>query len=158
MLKHALTFLAIITSSLPALGRPALDCSPGDAKVQAVAETKALLASVSESMDRQQAELEAGIRSAATRAKWSEQDRASFFRTVLRSKPNIDFEKQIELLTVELRGMLQATQRGEIRGPTADCRHVARLRELVGQLNSVYKRQSVYLTQQLRNVTSVRRP
>lgn len=158
MLKHALAFLVFIAISCPALAQPALDYSPGHGKVQAVAETKALLASVSEAMDKQQAELEAGIRYATARAKWSEQDRVRFFQTVLRSKPNTDFEKQIELLTIELRGMLQASQRGEIRGPEADYRYVARLRELVGQLKSVYARQSVYLTQQLRNVKSAQRP
>lgn len=158
MLKHALRFLAIIAISWPALVQPALGCSPGDANVQAVVETKELLVSVSEVMDRQQAELEAGIRNAAARARWSEKDRASFFQTVLRSKPNTDFEKQIELLTIELRGMLQAAQRGEIRRPAADCRHGAPLREIVEQLKSVYEQQSVYLTLQLRNVKSARRP
>ena len=49
------------------------------------------MAYVSEAMDRQPAELEAGMRDART--KRNEQDRARFFQTVLRSKPNTDFDK-----------------------------------------------------------------
>jgi hypothetical protein len=158
MLKHALASLAFIAVTCPASAQPTLDRSPGHGNIQAVTENKALLASVSEAMDRQQAALEAGIRDATTRAKWSEQDRARFLRTVLRSRPNTDFEKQIALLTMELRSMLQASQRGEIRGPEADYKHVARMRELVAQLKSVYERQSVYLTRQLRNVKQAQRP
>lgn len=158
MLKHALAFLAFVAISWPALGQTAFDCSPGQAKVQAVAQTRALMDSMSESMDRQKAELDAAIRVATTRAGWSEQDRASFFQALVRSTPNTGFDRQIEALTTELRGMLQALQRDEIRGHAANCRFVARVRELVGQLKSVHERQTVHFIQQLNKVKPVRRP
>ena len=158
MLKHALAFLAFIAIGCAAFAQPAPDCSPAYRKVRAVPETKALFASVSEATDRQQAALETGIRDATARAQWSEQDRARFFQKVLRSPPNTDFEQQIGLLTVELRALLQASQRGEIRGAAANCRHGARLRELVALHKSVYERQSAYLTQALHKVRSGQRP
>lgn len=144
MLKHTLAFLAIMAASQAALAQPAPDCAADGAGSLAVVDTKALLASVGESMDRQGAELEAIMR-----ASWSEQDRARF-RTVLQSRPNTDYERQIAALTGELRGMQQAARRGEIKGSAAECRHVARLREVVGQLKSVTERQTAHLVQQLR--------
>lgn len=144
MLKHTLALLAIMATSQAALAQPAPDCATGGASSQAVVETKALLASLGESMDRQQAEL-----LAITRSNWSEQDRARF-RTVLRSRPNTDYERQIAALTGELQGMQQSVQRREVKGPAAECRHVARLREVVGQLKSVSERQTRHLSEQLR--------
>ena len=156
-MKLALTFLACLSISCAALAQPAVDYSTDHGKAQAIAETKALLASLSEAMDKQAAALDASARDAAVRTKWSEQDRARFFQQVLRSKPNKDFDQQIALLTTELRGMLQAAQRGEVKGAQADRRYVARLWELVEQLKSVYERQSVYLTERLRELPSAQR-
>ena len=143
---------------VPALAQAVPACPPGYNKVKAVAETTALLTALGESMDRQQAEIEAGVRNAAGRGHWSNEDRARFFRKVLRVEPNISFETQIALLRTELRVMLQAAKRGEIKGDVADCQYVARLRELVGQLQSVYARQSAYIGAHLRNVKPVKRP
>lgn len=109
-------------------------------------------------MDRQQAELEAGIRDATALANWKEADRARFMQTVPRSQPNTDFDREIAWLTAELRGMLQALQRGEVKGAHANDRYVVRIRELTGQPGSVHARQSAYLAQQLRNVQPVPRP
>ena len=109
-----------------------------------------MLASLKEAMGRQQAELEAGL--ATARATWSEQDSARFSETVLQSKRYADFNKEIALLLAELRSGWQALQRGEIKGPAADCRYVARLQELVRKLGSVYARQSAYMNEQLRKV------
>jgi hypothetical protein len=103
-------------------------------------------------MDRQGAQLQA-----VARASWSEQDRARF-QTVLRSRPNTDYERQIAALTGELRGMQQAAQRGELKGPAAECRHVARLREVVGQLKAVSERQTAHLVQQLRTASAAPHP
>lgn len=158
MLKHTLILIALAAASFPALAQHSSDCSLAGPTVHAVAETHSLLAALSERMDRQQAEFGAGIRHAAARAKWSEEDRARFFQGLLRSKPNSDYEKQIASLTNELQGMLQAAKQGKITGPAAECRYVARLRKLVGQLDSVFARQSAYLNEQLRNVKSERRP
>lgn len=137
MFKHALALLAYVAITFPAAAQPALVHSTGHAQARTVAETKALLASLSAAMDRQQAELDAAIQDATARAKWHEQDRAFFLQTVLRLKTNIDFDKQISSLTGELRSLLQASQLGEVKGPRADQQHVARIRELVGQLKSV---------------------
>lgn len=148
MLKHSLAFLAVMATSQFTLAQPAPDCATGGVKAQEVAETKALLASVDESMDRQQAEL-----GTILHAKWSEQDRIRF-GTMLRSRPNTDYERQIASLTGELRSLQQAAQRGEIRGSAAECRHTARLREVVEQLKSVTERQTRHLTEQLRKPPS----
>lgn len=152
MLKHTLAFLAMMATGQSTLAQPAPDCATDGGKAQAVAETKALLASLNESMDRQHAEL-----GSILRAKWSEQDRTRF-GMVLRSRPNTDYEREIASLTVELRGMQQAARRGEITGGAAECRHVARLREVTGQLKSVTERQTRHLTEQLRKLTSARQP
>lgn len=109
-----------------------------------------MLASLKEAMGRHQAELEAGL--ATARATWSEQDSARFSETVLQSKRYADFTKKIALLLAELRSVWQALQRGEIKGPAAECQYVARLRELVGKLGSAYARQSAYMNEQLRKV------
>lgn len=151
MFMRTLASLALIATTSAALAQPVPAQSPDAAKAHAGAETKALLASLSTTMDRQQAELDAAIRDATARAKWREQDRARFLQTVLRSQTNIDFDKQIAALTGELRRILQASQQGQVKGPGADQQHVARVRELVGQLKSVYERQSAYVNQQLRN-------
>ena len=142
MPKTTLVFLVLLALARPASGQSAADCLSASANVEAVAQTKALLASVSAAMDQQQASLEAGMRAAAARARWSEQERAAFFRALLRSKPNADFERKIGKLTQQLRGLLNASQRGDIKGPEAECGHVARLRARVGQLKSVYEQQS----------------
>lgn len=152
MSKHTLAFLAIMATSQAALAQPAPGCATDGARSQAVVETKALLASVGESMDRQGAQLQV-----VARASWSEQDRARF-QTVLRSRPNTDYERQIAALTGELRGMQQAAQRGELKGPAAECRHVARLREVVGQLKAVSERQTAHLVQQLRTASAAPHP
>lgn len=132
--------------------QPASDCATGSAKAQAVEATKALLASVDESMDRQNAEP-----GAILRAKWSEQDRARF-AAMLRSRPNTDYEREIASLTAELRSLQRAAQRGEIRGSAADCRYGAQLRQVAGQLKSLTERQTRHLTEQLRKLTPAPRP
>lgn len=157
-MKFALAALAFMAIGGAASAQSAPDCASAHGKEQAAAQTRAALASLSAAMDRQQAALETALRDAATRAQWSEQDRAAFMQRVLRSTPNRDLDRQIGLLTAELRAMLQTSQRGEIKGVDADCRHVARVRQLVGRLESAYARQSDYLTGQLRIVKSVRLP
>lgn len=133
------------------MAQSALDCSSVPGSARARGETKALIASFGETMDRQQAELEASLRDARARATWSEQDRARFSQTVLRSKQNTDFNKEIALLRTALRGVAQAALRDETEGSEIDCQYFARMQKLIRQLGSVYQRQSTYMNGQLRN-------
>lgn len=116
------------------------------------------MAAVSLSLDRQQVELQACIRELTAPAVWSEQDRARFVQRVFQSSPNSDYDRQITSITTELRGMLQAVQRNEIKGEEANRRFVLRLRELAGQLDSVSRQQTSYLTRQLRAARPAQRP
>ena len=115
------------------------------------------MAALEEDMGRQDAALDAARRDATARAGWSEQEGLVFLGTLLRSRTNQAFDRQITALTEELRGMLQALQRGEIKGEHADARFLMRTREIVRQLRAVYGRQSVYLVGQLRDVKPVQR-
>jgi len=140
-----------------ASAQAARDCTAGDAGTRA-AETRALIASMGVTMDRHQAELDAGIRDAVARTGWGEQERARFLRTLLRSDTNAGFDKRIAVLTAQLRGLLQALQRGDIQGLAAECQFVERVRERVGQLDSVHAQQSAFLMQSLRKAAPARRP
>jgi murein L,D-transpeptidase YcbB/YkuD len=148
---RALALLAFSAISCCAMAQPGLDRSSAQGDTRGAAETRALLASASEAMDKQQVALESAIREATARNKWSDQERARFLRTVLQSATNAGLETQIKALTTEMRSMLQASQRGEISGPQANARYIARLRQLVGALKATCERQSAYLLQQLRN-------
>jgi uncharacterized protein YdeI (BOF family) len=151
MLKHALAVLLFSAISCCAMAQSGPNQSHVHGDIREVAETRALLASASEAMDKQQVALDGAISDATTRNKWSDQERARFMRTVLQSATNAGLEKQIKALTTEIRSMLQASQRGEIRGPQANARYIARLRQLVAALKAACERQSVYHLRQLRN-------
>ena len=148
LFKYVLALLALTALSGGALAQS----TPAHQAPGREAETKALLASVGHAIDKQQDGLEASIRDAGARAHWKDEDRASFFQSVLRSKTNQEFDRQIASITAELRSMLDASQRGQVNGAAADARFVARVRELVGRLKSVHARQSAYLIEQLRAV------
>jgi len=152
MLKLSLVVLVFVALGSAALAQPTAIASPVGTQENAVAQTRVLLASVTEAMDRQRAELETAMGQAALRAKWSDQDRAKALRTILQSATNLTFEQRIAILTKELRTMLQALNKNEISGEQANRQFIVRVRELVGQLGSVYDQQSVYLTRQLRSV------
>ena len=154
MVQRATTFFILIALSAAAMALPTSDCStPGD-QANVVGETKALLLLVRESMDRQQVELDASIRAASARARWENQQQAQFLSTVLQRKTNTDFTKQIQLLTSEMRSILQGIQRDDAKHPDADCRTAARLRQFVEQLQTVYSRQTDYVKQALGRVKS----
>jgi murein L,D-transpeptidase YcbB/YkuD len=150
MLEHALAVLLFSAISCCAMAQSA-NQSHVHGDIREVAETRALLASASEAMEKQQVALGSAISDATTRNKWSDQERARFMRTVLQSATNAGLEKQIKALTTEMQSMLQASQRGEISGPQANARYIARLQQLAGTLKAACERQSAYLLQQLRN-------
>ena len=150
LLKYALPFLSCIALSNFAAAQHAFDCPSLAERTTAAAETKSLLAALRATMDIEQAELEASLDEA--RATLNEQDRSRLIRTVLQSKPNTEFNRQSNSLVGDLQAILQAAQRGEVKGPNAECRYVAQLRELVGKLGTVYRRQSAYVTGQLSKV------
>jgi hypothetical protein len=118
----------------------------------APADTRALMAALEAEMDGQQAALEAALRAADARARWSGRDRALFFQSILRAQPAAANEQRIAALTAELRNMQQALRRGEVKGAQADQRFVARLRELVIELRALQARQSAYLIERLLRV------
>lgn len=145
----AIIAIGAISCYAMAQPRPTGSRVPGD--MQNVAETRALLVSANDAMDKQQAALEAAVRDATARKKWSDQERSRFMQTVFRSKTHTDLDQQTKVLTTELRAMLQASQRGEIKGPQATELHLSKLRQLSGQLKVAFERQSTYVIDQLRN-------
>jgi hypothetical protein len=150
--KYALSFLSCIALSNFAAAQHAFDCSSLAERTTAATETKSLLAALKTTMDVEQAELEDSLDEA--RATLNEQDQSRLILTVLQSKTNTEFDRQINSLVGELQAMLQASQRGGFKGPNAECRYVAQLRELVGKLGTVYRRQSAYVAEQLSKVKS----
>jgi len=155
-MKHALAVLACCAVGMCAAVQPAPARPHVHVTAQDVAQVRKLMGSLADSMGRQQAELETGIREAAARAGWSDNDRARFMRTVFQSKTQRDFEKEAASLTAELRSMQEAVQRDQVKGAEANCRFVERMLALLTRLQAVNALQSADLARQLRAVKPAR--
>lgn len=158
MSKRLLAFIIFCAIGSAAVGQPTHAVPSTAVREQALSQTKVLLASVDESMSRQQAELEAAISSAAARANWSANDRAKFLQVILRSPTNSAFDEQIASLTKELRGVLQELQQGTPKGTQANSIYTTRVRGLVERLGAVYHQQTSFLTGQLSQVGTRDKP
>lgn len=158
MAKRLSAFILFCVIGSAAAGQPTHAAPSAAVQEQALSETKVLLASINESMSRQQAELEAAIAGAAARANWSANDRAKFLQVTLRSPTNLAFDQQIASLTQELKGLLQERQQRPPKAAQADVLYITRVRGLIERLGAVYDQQTSFLTGQLSQVGTRDKP